>query len=70
MYTHEIYQEEDAEDDSMLKAILKQVTPAAQLTYIKLAKGWDPEQISGVTLVLEGSRREAALQRREVRHPR
>ncbi|CAN0412458.1 unnamed protein product, partial [Scytosiphon promiscuus] len=38
----------------------------AQSTYIRVWKGWDWKQTSAVTMVFEGSRREAALQRTEV----
>lgn len=49
-----------------LRPTLRSLVPKAQSAYIRLWKGWGLKETSAVTMVFEGSRQEAALQRREV----
>lgn len=49
-----------------LRGAVMSLVPKAQLAYIRLVKGWAPKETSAVTMVFEGSRREVAMQRREV----
>lgn len=49
-----------------LAATLRSLAPKAQSAYVRLWKGWDWKETSAVTMVFEGSRQEAALQRSEV----
>ncbi|CAM9110256.1 unnamed protein product, partial [Hapterophycus canaliculatus] len=49
-----------------LTSTLRSLMTKAQSAYIRIWKGWDWKQTSAVTMVFEGSRQEAALQRSEV----
>lgn len=48
-------------------ASLKALLPKAQSAFIRIWKGWEWTETSAVTMVFEGSRQEADLQRSEVR---
>ncbi|CAB1112580.1 unnamed protein product [Ectocarpus sp. CCAP 1310/34] len=56
------------EDDvaGALRSTVRSLVPKAQSAYIWLWKGWGLKETSAVTMVFEGSRQEAALQKREV----
>eukprot|EP00752_Nemacystus_decipiens_P003513 g3241.t2 len=56
------------EDGAMsgFRATLMTLVPKAQSAYIRIWKGWESTETSAVTMVFEGSRQEADLQRSEV----
>ncbi|CAM9363364.1 unnamed protein product [Discosporangium mesarthrocarpum] len=53
-------------DTNSLRSVITKAAPAVQMLWIKLMKGWEPVDMSGVTLVFEGTKREVAIQREEV----
>lgn len=59
------YKQEDT-TRSGLRATLRALVPKAQSAYIRIWKGWKWTDTSAVTMVFEGSRPEADLQRSEV----
>ncbi|CAN0587465.1 unnamed protein product, partial [Laminaria digitata] len=52
---------------SGLRAAVSKLVPMAQVAYIRLVRGWEPKEMSAVTMLFEGSGQEVAAQRREVR---
>ena len=49
-----------------LRAAASKLVPMAQVAYIRAVRGWEPRDMSAVTMLFEGSHREVAAQRREV----
>ena len=45
---------------------MSKLVPVAQVAYIRVVRGWEPKEMSAVTMLFEGSRQEVAAQRREV----